>query len=57
MFGSSIGQLTLLDAVFLGSLVVGVLLLPGHTLHALIEVVLDRRTLGGVGAFCTSNRQ
>lgn len=46
------GELTLLDAVLLGTLVVGVLLLSGDTLNALVEVVLEGGALGGVGALC-----
>lgn len=44
------GELTLLNAVLLGALVVGVLLLLGYALDALIEVVLVGGALGRVGA-------
>lgn len=47
------GLLTLLNAVLLGTLVVLVLLLPGHTLDALIVVVLVGGALGGLGALWT----
>lgn len=45
-------KLTLLNAVLLGTLEVGVLLLSGDTLNALVVVVLVRGALGGVGALC-----
>jgi len=49
-------QLTLLNAILGGTLVVLVLLLPGHTLNALIVVVLVGGALGGVGALCLNTR-
>jgi hypothetical protein len=42
--------LTLLDTVLLGALGFGVLLLGGDALDTLVEVVLERRAVGGVGA-------
>ena len=47
--------LTLLNTVLLGALVVGVLLLLGDTLNALVEVVLVGGALGGVGALCRTS--
>lgn len=44
--------LTLLNAVLAGALAVLVLLLLGHTLDALVIVVLVRGAVGRVGAFC-----
>lgn len=44
--------LTLLNAVLAGALAVLVLLLLGHTLDALVIVVLVRGAVGRVGALC-----
>ena len=44
--------LTLLNAVLAGALAVLVLLLLGHTLDALVIVVLVRGTVGRIGALC-----
>ena len=41
---------TLLDTVFLVSLMIWVLVLGCHTLDAVIEVVLGGSALGGAGA-------
>lgn len=43
-------ELTLLNAVFLGALVVLILLLAGDAFDTLVVVVLEGATLGGVGA-------
>lgn len=43
--------LTFFDAVLLGTLVVLVLLLLGHTLNALVVVVLVRGAVGRASAF------
>ena len=47
--------LTLLNAVLAGALAVLVLLLLGHTLDALVIVVLVRGAVGRVGALCLDN--
>lgn len=59
MFSASCGdrglvELTFLNAVLLGALVVLVLLLTGDTLDALVVVVLVGSTLGGVLALCST---
>lgn len=46
-------KLTLLDAVLLRSLVVLGLLGRGDTLDTLVKVVLEWRTLLGLGALCS----
>lgn len=46
-------KLTLLNAVFLGSLEVGIIRVSGDTLNTLVEVVLDGSALPGVGALCS----
>lgn len=48
--------LTFFKAIFLWSLVLRVLMLPGDTLGALIEVVLVATALGRSGAFCRGGK-
>ena len=45
-------KLTFLDTVFLVAFVIWVLVLLGNPLGALLEVVLQGSTLGGLGTLC-----